>query len=65
MGKIIDPSTLTDEQRKCIRENYNFQSRNHFMAKDADYNIMRYASEMAMVTMEWLFGKEFFEEKGE
>ena len=54
---IIDPSTLTEEQRDIIKEQYEINNN--------PTHIIQNAFEIGIVqTFEWLFGKEFFE-KGE
>jgi len=52
---IIDPSTLTEEQRKIIKQYIN---RPFAASMTATY----YAQGM-LDTLEWLFGKEFFKKK--
>lgn len=58
---IIDPSTLSEEQREAIRNKYNARA-------DIihDYEEIDRASTLTIVTdlFEVLFGEEFFKQKG-
>ncbi len=50
---IIDPSTLTEEQREAIRKEYH----------DARIRceVLHIETHNRMSVFEWLFGKDFFE----
>lgn len=56
MNGIIDPSTLTEEQREAIRKEYNYY-------KDS-WNEVE-LTETTMESFETLFGSDFFEKGGE
>ena len=58
---IIDPSTLTEEQREAIRNLYDdFNQLELHGASITD----RSAGRNQCITLEWLFGSDFFK-KGE
>lgn len=57
---IIDPSSLTEEQREAIRFDYEANKLN---LEDAELGY-KWLITGEMRNMEWLFGKDFFE-KGE
>lgn len=62
MIPIIDPSTLSEEQREAIREEYN---RNVMFEKKID-DSKQYWYSGANHTLKYLFGSEFFtNQKGE
>ncbi len=55
---IIDPSTLSEEQREAIREEYDGWA--VFLNTRDDL-----AAKFALAAIEEIFGKEFFKQKGE
>lgn len=57
---IIDPSSLTEEQRKAIKDAYES---NQLNLEDATLSY-RFVLRGSMSCMMWLFGKSMFE-KGE
>ena len=57
MNPIIDPTTLTEEQRDAIKDKYQNQKSLYKRWHD-EYE------RSGIDTMEWLFGKNFFK-KGE
>jgi len=59
---IINPSTLTEKQRDIIKAEY------HRATSDCLsnlYNVHYYENYQRMELLKWLFGEEFFNEKGE
>lgn len=62
MNPIIDPSTLSEEQREAIKLDYEANKLN---LEDAELGY-KWLITGEMRNMEWLFGKEFFtNQKGE
>lgn len=57
---IINPSTLTDEQREAIKNLYDdFKQLEIYGASITD----RSAGRNQCVTLEWLFGENFFKKE--
>lgn len=65
MNPIINPSTLSEEQREAIRECYSDVCKNFHIAKNIDKDAAYYAVGKKDL-FESLFGSEFFtNQKGE
>ena len=67
MKPIINPSTLTEEQREAIRENYKIQEDWYAQCQRSEWDerFDQCRAEGAMNMLEELFGKGFFEKGGE
>lgn len=62
---IIDPATLSEEQREAIREKYRSCIATIKSQWKPKYSDMREQKRAQAYTLVWLFGSEFFNQKGE
>ncbi len=59
---IIDPSTLTEEQREEIKAKYDEENLHWFASTAFNDKEGIQIANSAIMTFRWLFGKEFFKE---
>lgn len=59
---IIDPKTLTEEQREAIKKEYTLNSNLELVAGSI---LQTYYQVGVYKTLEWIFGEEIFIKKGE
>ena len=62
---IINPATLTEEQREAIKEEYKIQEDWYSQCQRSEWDerFDQCRAEGAMSTLETLFGKDFFKEE--
>ena len=62
---IIDPATLTEEQKEAIKDEYKIQEDWYYQCQRSEWDerFDQCRAEGAMSTLEALFGKDFFNEE--